>query len=251
MPPPAPPELPPDELEPLAAGGRERAQAENRAGADRPLDDLAAGVRARTALTAHVVAHATLLRWPARMAAGSGGRLARWRGLLLLCGRRGDGGAGFRVEEMQAAALGQQPDAGADGRVDAGGRAQVDQVVAERDRDQRLVSERLDHVHLARERAGRSRGDHRGVLGPEAEHRGARDRSAPAGRSIPARARRRRTVTSPLSTFIGGDPQKRATNRLAGRAYRSAGVASCCSRPSCMTATMSAIVIASTWSWVT
>ncbi len=51
--------------------------------------------------------------------------------------------------------------------------------------------------------------------------------------------------------FIGGSPMNEATNRVAGRSFSSAGVASCSSTPFSMTAMRSASAIASVWSWVT
>ena len=53
------------------------------------------------------------------------------------------------------------------------------------------------------------------------------------------------------SRFIGGEPMKRATNVVAGVSNTSVGEPTCSSAPLCMTATRVAIVIASTWSWVT
>ena len=51
--------------------------------------------------------------------------------------------------------------------------------------------------------------------------------------------------------FIGGVPMKRAANTDAGRAYSSAGGASCSIRPALSSTTWSAMLIASVWSWVT
>ena len=48
-----------------------------------------------------------------------------------------------------------------------------------------------------------------------------------------------------------GAPMNAATKRLAGRSYSSNGAAACSITPRFMTTTRSAIVIASTWSWVT
>ena len=53
------------------------------------------------------------------------------------------------------------------------------------------------------------------------------------------------------STFIGGVPTKRAAKIVAGRSYSAAGGASCSMRPLRISTTWSAMVIASTWSWVT
>ncbi|CAM5660333.1 hypothetical protein SALBM217S_01483 [Streptomyces griseoloalbus] len=46
-------------------------------------------------------------------------------------------------------------------------------------------------------------------------------------------------------------PRKFATNVVRGFSYRSAGVPSCSTRPAFITATQSAMVMASSWSWVT
>ena len=46
-------------------------------------------------------------------------------------------------------------------------------------------------------------------------------------------------------------PRKPATNAVRGRSYSSLGVPSCSIRPPFITAIVSAIVIASSWSWVT
>ena len=51
--------------------------------------------------------------------------------------------------------------------------------------------------------------------------------------------------------FIDGEPMKAATNRLSGSSNSTWGGSTCWSTPLLMTATRSAIVIASTWSWVT
>src|SRR5207248_4569782 len=89
----------------------------------------------------------------------------------------GCGGAeGFArrvVEEVQV--LRQRPDcaAVADRVAEVGRLANVDDGAAEVDGDERLVPERLDDVDLAVERVGRSRLRQSGVLGPEAELRGA------------------------------------------------------------------------------
>jgi hypothetical protein len=55
----------------------------------------------------------------------------------------------------------------------------------------------------------------------------------------------------PVTTFIAGEPMKPATNRLAGRSYSSIGAPICETRPALSTTIRSAMVIASTWSWVT
>ena len=79
-------------------------------------------------------------------------------------------------------------------------------------------------------------------------------------RTLPGSARRTcsgrmptRKASSPpaASTFIGGVPMKRAAKIVAGRAYRSAGAASCSIRPAFSSTTWSAMLIASVWSWVT
>ena len=64
------------------------------------------------------------------------------------------------------------------------------------------------------------------------------------------------TISAPLSmrpgtVFIGGVPMNWATNRFAGVSYTSRGVPTCWRRPAAMTAMRVAIVMASTWSWVT
>ena len=51
--------------------------------------------------------------------------------------------------------------------------------------------------------------------------------------------------------FIDGDPMKAATKMLSGSLNRVIGVSTCWSTPWLITATRSAIVMASTWSWVT
>jgi hypothetical protein len=51
--------------------------------------------------------------------------------------------------------------------------------------------------------------------------------------------------------FMAGEPMNPATNRLAGRSYISCGASTCCRTPRFITATLSPIVIASVWSWVT
>ena len=58
-------------------------------------------------------------------------------------------------------------------------------------------------------------------------------------------------TTSPVSRFMRGLPMKPATNRLAGRWYRSIGAPTCSIRPPFSTTIRSARVMASTWSWVT
>lgn len=58
-------------------------------------------------------------------------------------------------------------------------------------------------------------------------------------------------VTTPGNVFMGGVPMKWATNRFAGVSYTSRGVPTCCSRPSDRMAIRLAMVMASTWSWVT
>jgi hypothetical protein len=55
----------------------------------------------------------------------------------------------------------------------------------------------------------------------------------------------------PGKQFIGGVPMNWATNVFTGRAYTSCGVPTCWSLPMDMTATRVAMVMASTWSWVT
>ena len=61
----------------------------------------------------------------------------------------------------------------------------------------------------------------------------------------------RPSSTANSKRFIAGDPMKPATNALAGRLKQSFGEAHCCRIPSLRMAMRSAIVIASTWSWVT
>jgi hypothetical protein len=58
-------------------------------------------------------------------------------------------------------------------------------------------------------------------------------------------------VKVPSNVFIGGVPMNWATNRLPGASYTAWGVPTCCRRPSDMMAMRSAMVMASTWSWVT
>ena len=50
---------------------------------------------------------------------------------------------------------------------------------------------------------------------------------------------------------MGGVPMNPAAKRVAGRAYSSAGAASCSTRPARSRMTWSAIAIASVWSCVT
>src|SRR6476469_5254212 len=104
-----------------------------------------------------------------RVGRGRGLRRFGGYGLLLVGGRRADRGAGVGVEEVDVVAVGHDADRRADGRLDAGRSAEVDELAGERHRDQRLVAERLDDVHLAAQRAGRVGGDEPAVLGPEAE----------------------------------------------------------------------------------
>ena len=51
--------------------------------------------------------------------------------------------------------------------------------------------------------------------------------------------------------LIAGLPTKPATKVLTGFENTVAGVSYCCSRPRCITAILSAMVTASSWSWVT
>src|SRR5438128_576321 len=88
-----------------------------------------------------------------------------------------DGGAGIGVEEMQMRGIGQHAALVAHRWIDTRGGAQVDQIVAYAQREQRLVAQRLDHVDLGRERVGGTGLDHAGMLRPEAE----RGRSAVIG----------------------------------------------------------------------
>ena len=57
------------------------------------------------------------------------------------------------------------------------------------------------------------------------------------------------SVRVPVNELL--DPMKSATKVLAGCWYRSTGVSTCWTRPSCITAMRSAIDMASSWSWVT
>src|SRR6185437_4726164 len=119
----------------------------------------------------------SLLMWSLMQRSSFKGRVGRGRGLrrvdrdwlLLGGGRGGDRGAGVGVEEVQMVAVGLDADRRADRRFDAGGGAQVDELAVERHGDQRLVAERLDHVDLAAQRAGRVGRDDAAVLRPEAE----------------------------------------------------------------------------------
>ena len=54
---------------------------------------------------------------------------------------------------------------------------------------------------------------------------------------LPAGPEKRPSARSPSKKFIGGDPMKPATNRLAGALYIFAGVSSCCSTPFSSSAT--------------
>ena len=53
------------------------------------------------------------------------------------------------------------------------------------------------------------------------------------------------------TTFILGEPINCATNRFFGRWYSSSGEPTCSIRPALKTTILSAMVIASIWSWVT
>ena len=51
--------------------------------------------------------------------------------------------------------------------------------------------------------------------------------------------------------FIDGEPLNAATKMLSGSLNSFIGLSTCCRIPPLITATRSAIVMASTWSWVT
>ena len=94
----------------------------------------------------------------------------------------------------------------------------------------------------------------RHVLGPDAHDDlaavvDARPRQDPEAALADDRARR--SSMRPGTVFIGGVPMNWATNRFAGVSYTSRGVPTCWRRPAAMTAMRVAIVMASTWSWVT
>ena len=65
------------------------------------------------------------------------------------------------------------------------------------------------------------------------------------------------TMTAPSgpsarsSRFIGGVPMKPAAKTLAGRSYSWSGAPACTTRPSRSRMTLSAMDMASLWSWVT